>query len=216
MEGRINFVRKTALTVSGALKEFMDETGASINEIGANLVQEKMYADRKEYVLDFYKRPPAASKQNGLSESEIEDARAVLEKMLKLMRFTSFTVERTDENGLAVLRISAGEKDGLLIGKNGQNLTAMQYLISAYLDKKLKHHAPLIIDVDSYREKRLLFLKSTAKAMSDKASACGEVISDFLPSYERKVIHEALLESGVITFSIGRGSYKKVVVTALL
>lgn len=216
MDGKIPAVRKTALTVSGALKEFMDEAGISINEVSANLVQEKIYEDKKEFVLDFYKKNTSASKRPGLSEAEIEDARAVLEKMLRLMRFTSFTIERRHEDSLTVLKIFAAEKDGLLIGKNGQNLAAIQYLMSAYLDKKLRNHAPIVIDVDSYREKRLAFLKNTAKSMADKASTYGEVISDSLPSFERKVIHEALVGSGVNTFSIGRGSYKRVVVTALL
>lgn len=216
MEQRIQAVKKSGLTVSGALKEFMDETGAAMNEVSANLLQEKVYADNKEYVLEFVKRAAPAARQGGLQEEVIADAKGVLEKLLALMKFASFEIKRADEEGLAVLKISAGEKDGLIIGKNGQNLLSLQYIISTYLDRKLKHHAPLIIDVDSYREKRVSYLKSIAKTMSDKAQTCGEVISDYLPSYERKVIHEALAGSDVQTFSIGRGSYKKVVVTALL
>ena len=215
MEQRIS-VKKTGLTVSGALREFMDETGAAMNEVSANLLQEMVYVDKKEYVLEFTRKSAPVARQGGLPEADFADAKAVLEKLLSLMRFTSFEVKRADEEGLAILKISAGEKDGLIIGKNGQNLLALQYIISAYLDRKLRHHAPLIIDVDSYREKRVSYLKSIAKTMSEKALSCGEVISDYLPSYERKVIHEALAGTDVQTFSIGRGSYKKVVVTALL
>jgi spoIIIJ-associated protein len=72
--------------------------------------------------------------------------------------------------------------------------------------------------VDSYREKRVAYLKTMVRAMADRARGENtEVMTDFLPSYERKLIHEELAgDSALKTFSVGKGSYKKVVITSLL
>jgi spoIIIJ-associated protein len=213
-----NAVRKTAPTVSAAVKEFLQENNACLETLSANLVQEKIFTDKREYVVELSSRSRDGSARPVPSfDEEVAYARSALEKLLDLMKFSGASVALLREDSSYILKISAGLKDGLIIGKNGQNLLALQYLISAALDKKFKRHIPVIIDVDSYREKRVAYLKSMARTMAEKArSENTEVITDFLPSYERKLIHEELTGGGLKTFSVGKGSYKKVVITSLL
>jgi spoIIIJ-associated protein len=214
-----NAIRKTAATVSAAVKEFLQENNAPLDSLSANLVQEKIFIDKKEYTVELYsKTRPADGKPPPVAMEDIEYAKSVLEKMLELMKFTGTTVAIQQEDGAYILKISAGAKDGLIIGKNGQNLLALQYLMSIAMDKQFHRHLPIIIDVDSYREKRVAYLKTMVRAMADRARGENtEVMTDFLPSYERKLIHEELAgDSALKTFSVGKGSYKKVVITSLL
>lgn len=214
-----NAIRKTAPTMSAAVKEFLAENNAALDSLSANLVQEKIFTDKKEYTLELYSKVKSpAGKPAPVPVEDIEYAKSVLEKLLSLMRFSGASVALKPEDGSYILKISAGEKDGLIIGKNGQNLLALQYLLTTAMDKKFRRHLPVIIDVDSYREKRTAFLKSMARTMAGKAKDENtEVLTDFLPSYERKLIHEELsADSGLKTFSVGKGPYKKVVITSLL
>lgn len=213
-----NSVRKTAPTVSAAVMEFLQESNNTLESISANLVAEKIFIDKKEYTVEFYvKNRPADSKPAAAAE-DIEYAKSILLKLMQLMRFSNFTVDIKQEKDLYLLKISTNGKDGLIIGKNGQNLIALQYLLSIALDKKFHRHIPIIIDVDDYREKRVSYLKTLTRTMCDTAlEGKTEVITDFLPSYERKLIHEEVSANNSLkTFSVGKGPYKKVVITALL
>ncbi|MGD0566199.1 MAG: R3H domain-containing nucleic acid-binding protein [Candidatus Goldiibacteriota bacterium] len=215
----MNGTRKTAPTVSLAVKEFLDENSITLESLSANLVGEKVFTDKREYTVEcFVKNSMPARPPVEISEEDIGYAREIVVKLLSLMRFTGTAITVKNEHGAVILKISTPGKDGLLIGKNGQNIMALQYLLSVALDKNLKRHAPVIIDIDCYRDKRASYLRSLAKTMAEKAlSGPSEIITDFLPSYERKLLHEEIKGfDGLKTFSIGKGSYKKVVITSLL
>ncbi len=210
--------RKTAPAVSTAVKKYMEENNLPLESVLVNLINEKIFTDKKEYTVELLMKTKPDTRQTPPESQDIEYAKSVLSKLLSLMRFYSFDITTDTEGTAAVLRISTPNKDGLLIGKNGQNLLALQYLLSITTDKKLKKHVPLIIDVDSYREKRVNHLKQLSKSLAEKAAENNtEVITDFLPSYERKLIHEEITSiDSLKTFSVGKGAYKKVVITPLL
>jgi spoIIIJ-associated protein len=215
----MNGTKKTAPTVSQAVMEFMEENSITLDTLSANLVGEKIFTDKHEYTVEcFVKNPMPGRAPIEASETDIEFAREIVAKLLSLMRFTGASINIKKEGETVVLKVSAPGKDGLLIGKNGQNIMAMQYLLSIALDKNLKRHAPIIIDIDCYRDKRASYLRSMAKTMAEKALLePSEAITDFLPSYERKLLHEEIKGfDGLKTFSVGKGSYKKVVITSLL
>jgi predicted RNA-binding protein Jag len=216
----MNSVKKTGATVSHAVREFLNEANVPLESVSLNLVCEKVFIDKKEYTVECSVRPAPGSipRPAFISDDDTAYAREIVENLLTLMRFTVFKTESVKHGDAVILRVTTPGKDGLLIGKNGQNIMAMQYLLSNALDKNLKRHTQVIIDVDSYVDKRAAYLKGVVKTMAEKAAeTLSESITDFLPSYERKLIHEEVKNMGNIkTFSIGRGSYKKVVITSLL
>jgi predicted RNA-binding protein Jag len=216
----MNNIRKTAATVSDAVKAYLDEANVPLESVSLNLVCEKVFTDKKEYtvecslrpVMNPSARPPAASDSDAAYASEI------VSKLLTLMRFTGFKIDIIKQKDTVLLCVTTTGKDGLLIGKNGQNIMALQYILSNALDKNLRRHTQIIIDVDSYVDKRAAYLKNVVKTMVEKITALQpETITELLPSYERKLIHEEVKNmDNIKTFSIGRGSYKKVVITSLL
>lgn len=217
----MNSIRKTSSTVSQAVKEYLDEVSLPLESASFYLVGEKVFIDKKEYTVECCARQSFASKTRRyevLPEEDAIAAKEIMEKLLSLMRFMSFTVEIVRQPKTFILRINTQGKNGLLIGKNGQNIIALQYLLSAALDKTLRRHAPVLIDIDSYIDKRSSYLCSMVKNIVEKASLTNsEVITELLPSNERKLIHEELKDfKNIKTFSIGKGSYKKVVITPLL
>lgn len=213
-------VIKTAATISFAVKEYLAETKAPLESVSLNLVCEKVFTDKKEYTLECSLRPVlnSAPRPAVISDDDTAYAKEILTRLLNLMRFTGFKIEVIKHKDAAILSVTTSDKDGLLIGKNGQNIMALQYLLSTALDKNLRRHSQVIIDVDSYVDKRAVYLKGVVKTLTEKITAeQSETITELLPSYERKLIHEELKNmENIKTFSIGRGSYKKVVITSLL
>ena len=203
-------VKKTAGTVSEAVKEFIGENDATLDSISVNLIREKIFTDKKEFTVELFKKHRSPeNKSFTMEEKDIEMAKSILDKLMSLMKFINYQITVHRENDLVILRISTQNKDGLLIGKNGQNLLAIQYLLSIILDRRLKRHVPVIVDVDAYREKRVAYLKNLCKTLAEKAKETNsEVITDFLPSYERKLIHEEITGfDSLKTFSIISGAY---------
>jgi len=210
--------RKTNCTISGAVKEFISENNIQLDCMTANLICEKIFTDKKEYTLELCERIKTEKKHREILESDIDFIKSILSQLLALMKFSNPGISHTIENDLVVIKISVHDKDGLLIGKNGQNLLAMQYLLSIILEKKLKKHVPFAINVDTYMEKRSSYLKTLARTMAERAMQDNtEAITEYLPSYERKIIHEEISAIQELkTFSVGKGPYKKVVITSLL
>jgi len=208
----------TAPTISEALKQFLAENNISLDSAGAGAVFENMLPDRKEYTLELFIKTKRENPPVPATDEEREYAENTVKKLLGLMGFSGHTVESAVEQSGIVIKINTPGKDGLLIGKNGQNILSLQYLLSIIIGNNLKRHIPVIVDAGSYREKRTAYLRSLASTLSEKALDSGaEILTELLPSYERKLIHESInTESGLKTFSIGKGPYKKVLITPLL
>lgn len=87
----------------------------------------------------------------------------------------------------------AGDRVGLLIGKHGQTLDALQYLVNAVGNKFSDKSTHFIVDAEGYREKRRQALTYTANRMAEKAIATGrEITLEPMTAQERKMIHVAL------------------------
>ncbi|MCE5299445.1 MAG: hypothetical protein LLG37_01030 [Spirochaetia bacterium] len=216
----MDFIRKSAATLSGAVRECLAESGLELDSVLLNLVGEKIFLNKREYTVECRQRPsrgpaPDAAVPQG---HDISYARDILVKLLSLMRFSGASVSEKISDGLTVFEISTNGRDGLLIGKNGQNIIALQYLLTTVLDKQLRRHVPIVVDTGSYMKKRLSYLRSFCRGLCDRAKGPeGEAVTDYLPSYERKFIHEIVKSDPALkTFSVGRGSYKKVVISSTL
>ncbi|PAV28491.1 protein jag [Virgibacillus profundi] len=107
-----------------------------------------------------------------------------------------------------------GENIALLIGKRGQTLNALQYLIHLALNKDGKQFYTVTLDAEGYRGRRKETLQSLALKMADKAKRLNKKVAlEPMPAFERKIIHSALQERGeVSTYSDGVEPHRHIVI----
>lgn len=103
---------------------------------------------------------------------------------------------------------------GILIGKHGQTLDALQYLTNLVANKNSSERIRIIIDVEDYRERRIETLSRLAVRLADKVKRNGErVVLEPMNPHERKIIHMALQnDRHITTLSEGEEPYRKVVI----
>lgn len=108
-----------------------------------------------------------------------------------------------------------GEGLGILIGKHGQTLDALQYLTNLAAGKKYFNHYFVMLDVENYRERRCRTLESLARRLAEKAKRTGEAVKlEPMNAAERRIIHLALQnDNEVTTESEGEGRYRHIIIS---
>ncbi|MDD3657043.1 MAG: KH domain-containing protein [Atribacterota bacterium] len=109
---------------------------------------------------------------------------------------------------------------GIIIGKHGHTLDAIQYLVNLIVNKENQQgtHKIYIVDIDGYRKRREESLQRYAREKAEIAKRKGDTIAlYYMNSIERKLVHMALKEdSGVITYSEGREPYRRIIIKPIL
>ena len=143
----------------------------------------------------------------------IETAREVICRLVEPMLGECEPAVRIEGENLRVA-IEAADDPGLLIGREGQNLAAVQYLATRMLTNKLQCRIKLHLDAGDYRQRQDDRLRELAAALADKARASGKPqLTRPLSSYQRRVIHVTLQDDEEIqTHSKGDGDMKRVVI----
>ena len=109
----------------------------------------------------------------------------------------------------------SGEEMGVLIGKRGQTLDSLQYLVSLVVNKYSDEYIRVKLDTENYRERRKETLENLARNIAYKVKRTRKTVSlEPMNPYERRVIHSALQNDRyVTTHSEGEEPYRRVVVT---
>ncbi|MFZ2089762.1 MAG: RNA-binding cell elongation regulator Jag/EloR [Desulfobaccales bacterium] len=146
-------------------------------------------------------------------EDLLPQAQDLLEHILELMGEKGKVKGRFDEEDRLSLSIDA-EDAGLLIGKQGQTLEALQYLLTKMIAKKARRKVRVFIDIESYRARHQEALTQLALKSGEKAKKSGRPITlNPMNPHDRRIIHLTLQgDKEVKTMSRGEGLYKKVVV----
>ncbi len=149
-------------------------------------------------------------------------ASKVLEELLSLMGLTctillsdEFTVN--DENGaLSSVGLNIeGEDLGILIGRRGQTMVSLQYIVRIIMSRKMDVQIPIILDVEGYKQRRCEGLRLLANRLAEQVRTRKTPFTmEPMPAFERRIIHLALADHpDVITESVGIGESRKVVIT---
>ncbi len=149
-------------------------------------------------------------------------AKKILEELLSLMGLTGtvlpsdeFTV--TDENGeLSSVGLNIeGEDLGILIGRRGQTMVSLQYIVRIIMSHKMDFQVPIILDVEGYKQRRCEGLRMLANRLAEQVKTRKTPFTmEPMPAFERRIIHLALAgHPDVITESVGVGDARKVVIT---
>ncbi len=150
----------------------------------------------------------AAEEKNGLAV-----AKEALENILTLIPMESITVTAEQTNGIISLDIE-GDKSGLLIGRKGRTLDALQFIVNKIVNKTLEKRTQVVVDSESYRKRRKEFLTQMALQMGAKAKKIKKpVATNLLYPHDRRIVHLALRDDGELsTKSRGDGLFKKVII----
>jgi spoIIIJ-associated protein len=151
--------------------------------------------------------------EGGADADLLPQAQELLDRILELMGEKAKVLARFDEEDRLSLGIDA-EDPGLLIGKQGQTLEALQYLLTKMIAKKARRKVRVFIDIESYRARHQEALTQLAIKSGEKAKKSGKPITlNPMNPHDRRIVHLALQgDMEVKTMSRGEGLYKKVVV----
>jgi spoIIIJ-associated protein len=140
-------------------------------------------------------------------------AREILEQVLAKMQEPA-TVRATQEEDRINLLIETSDA-GLLIGKQGQTLDALQYLVTKMVAKQTRKKVRIAIDVEAYRARHNEALSQLAKKSGEKVRRSGKSVTlNPMNPYDRRIVHMALQgDKDLKTISRGEGLYKKVVIS---
>jgi spoIIIJ-associated protein len=143
----------------------------------------------------------------------LSSAKEILETILERVQEQA-TVSVHQEDDRISLRIET-EDAGLLIGKQGQTLDALQYLVTKMLAKKSRRKVRITIDVEAYRARHNEALAHLAQKYGEKVKKSGRpIILSPMNPYDRRIVHMALQgDKELKTMSRGEGLYKKVVIS---
>ena len=196
-------------------KVVKDNKPASVRNNVETKTEEKLVADiqrkpKKKFDEIEKLEPVSADRQ----EKAKTDAIKFLTDVFKAMKLeASINVEfDTAENELSI-DVKA-EDMGVLIGKRGQTLDSLQYIVSLAINKDSNEYVKVKLDSENYRIRRKETLENLAKNIASKVKRTGRQVSlEPMNSFERRIIHSALQgDPDCETFSEGNDPYRKVVV----
>lgn len=153
-------------------------------------------------------RPADAS-----SQAAAETAKKTLQDILSLLGIEG-AVQVKEEPERIVLNIE-GDGSGLLIGRKGQTLDALEYLINKIVHKGAEDKKRIVVDTENYRSRREESLVHLAQRLGDKAKQLGRPVTiSPMSAHDRRIIHLALEEDKSLrTRSTGTGLYRKIVIS---
>jgi spoIIIJ-associated protein len=148
------------------------------------------------------------------TREDVEITVDVLQHILRYMNIHA-TVQVRSTNPLTLNIHGIHENLGLLIGRRGETLAALQLLVSLIVGHRTKHRMRIVVDAENYRERREENLRSLALRVAQQVRNYRRSIAlEAMPPHERRIVHIALSDSkDISTESIGEGEARRVVIS---
>lgn len=204
--------------------DFIEITGKTVEDAITNaLIKLETTSDRIEYeviekgstgFLGFIAKQDAVIKVRK-KNSLLDDTYEFLNKLFNAMNLEVTSTIDYDEDSRVMNIDFSGDEMGILIGKRGQTLDSLQYLISLVVNKESDSYIKVKVDTEDYRERRKQTLENLAKNLSYKVKRTRRPVTlEPMNPYERRIIHSALQNDRYVeTHSEGDEPYRKVVIT---
>jgi spoIIIJ-associated protein len=197
----------SAKTVDEALTNAMLELGTTID----NLEYEVLEKESTGFLGMFGK--PARIKVR-LKMTIENTTKKFLTDVFAAMGINALAEVNYDQENSTVEVNIDGDEMGVLIGKRGQTLDSLQYLVSLVVNKNSENYIKVKLDTENYRERRKETLENLAKNIAYKVKRTRKPVSlEPMNPYERRIIHSALQNDKYVeTYSEGEEPYRKVVI----
>ncbi len=182
--------------------------GTKKAKIKALLVEEKIEPALENEPLPM-KSPMPRDKTELAGEME-----TIAGKILALMELEAQLKVKTEGNTITI--VVEGEKSGLLIGRQGQTIDALQYILSRVLSRLTPDKIKLVLDSGGYRDRRKKYLSTLALRLAEKSKKTGKpVVMSPLNAHDRRIVHVALEKDKTLkTISRGEGAMKKIIISS--
>lgn len=167
----------------------------------------------KEAVSELFPKTSVDLEGNDEQEVDpIDEAKSFLKDVLKNMGVQAFIQVKREKK--TVYFNVEGEKLAILIGKRGQTLNSLQLLTQLVVNRYAKEYIQVVLDAENYRKRREETLSQLAQKLANKATKTKQEVSlEPMPSFERKVIHSALVrDNRVKTYSVGTEPNRYIVI----
>ena len=221
----MKYVETEGKTIEEAISKACEELKASREELkievlanGSSGFLGLVGAKRAQIRATLRETAVAAEKETGLpadasSHMAAETARKTLQDLLGLLEIEA-GIDLKEEPERILLNIK-GDGSGLLIGRKGQTLDALEYLINKIVHKGAEDKKRIIVDTENYRSRREESLVLLAQRLGDKAKRLGRPVTiSPMSAHDRRLIHLALQEDKTLrTCSTGTGLYRKIVIS---
>jgi spoIIIJ-associated protein len=211
-------VERSAASVEAAIDAALSELGASEQEVDVQVMQEPrsgfLGIGSQQAVVRVRRR--AAEEE--ISEEELDDqadiAADFMEGLLDRLGLDA-DVETNLEDGTMYVDVwGEGEDMGVLIGRHGATLDALQEIVRAVVQRRSEGRCRVLIDVEDYRKRQRAQLASKARESARRVSKTGrDERFEPMNAYERKIVHDSAAGvGGVETFSEGEEPDRRVVI----
>ncbi|AMJ42550.1 MULTISPECIES: RNA-binding cell elongation regulator Jag/EloR [Anaerotignum] len=200
-------IRKSGKSIEEAVAAALTELGASKEEVSITVIDEGskgflgVFGGKEAIVLVRKNFNPERAAENFLREV-----------FLSMGLIVKIETQMKDKHLL--INLTGGDM-GILIGKRGQTLDALQYLVNLVVNKSSSAYISVMLDTENYRQRRKETLETLAFNLAKKVKHTKKnVVLEPMNPYERRIIHSALQNDRyVTTFSEGEEPYRNVVIT---
>ena len=203
----MKIVEKAGKTVDEAVDLALKELNASIDDVSVEILEEP-----SKGILGLIMVKQARVR---ITVKEDSPNRAV--SLLKeIFRTMDLDVKiKAVENEKTIMIDLEGPDLGLLIGRRGETLDSLQYLVNLSVNKNQEIRKKIIIDIEGYRDRREKTLQKLAEKLAEKARQRGRnVVLEPMSAQERRIIHTALQgRDDIYTFSEGEDPYRKIIIS---
>ena len=203
----MEFIEVSAKTVSDAITDACQQLTVTSDKLEYEVVDEGSAG-----FLGIGSKPAVIKAR---IKSSVEDtAKDFLKDVFEAMDLTVVVNVKYDEAESFMDIDLSGDEMGVLIGKRGQTLDSLQYLVSLVVNKNVENYIRVKVDTENYRQRRKETLENLAKNISYKVKRTKRPVSlEPMNPYERRIIHSALQnDKYVTTHSEGDEPFRHVVV----
>ncbi|MGB7603983.1 MAG: RNA-binding cell elongation regulator Jag/EloR [Lutisporaceae bacterium] len=232
----MKYIEKTAKTIDEAVELALKELNANKSQVEIEILEQPskgllgfIGSKQAKVKVTLMEQPKEAAKSKEVMQSrpirfsepglpatqeDYDTAQRFLREVLNAMDIKAEIRIKLNEDRIYINL--AGPKMGIIIGRRGQTLDSLQYLVSLVVnkDKGKEGYIKIILDTEDYRRKREETLHRLAKRLADNVIKSGRKVElEPMNPYERRIIHSTLQEyDQVTTYSEGEEPYRKVII----
>jgi len=218
----------SARTVAEAIQLALAQLGKDRDEVAIEVLEagseEEEALVRVTAVDDEEDAPAEPAEEAPIVGSVDQIARRILEDLLERMDIHGYVTavrstvpgQRGEPEDTITLHVEGADEEamGLLIGRRGETLRSLQFMVNLLVSRKVQKWPQIVVDVGNYRQRRQESLEGLARRMAERVRQSGRPLTlEPMGAYERRIVHLALrADPTVYTESSGEGENRKVVI----